>query len=222
MTQTKEFPSKLYGRVSKSGQKMVWTRTGYGDGDRPEDGVAGIYESDKGHRTRICAGAFRCLMTDGRMEALDGKEVLTWGDEFGAQLERLGITGHLLYQGGGKWGEVPSVYWFSDEAFEKLGADPEENWEGKDAAWRHAYGGNIDTETRATVNGHYIYGPGPGKFDELLNYICDTAGASQPRNVAVVTAELAKANFVSLGTLFARYQPVQPHVAPESGRPLTL
>lgn len=138
------------------------------------------------------------------------KEILTWGAEVPTQFARLNIAPVLAYRGSGI---VPSVYEFTNEQFAVLDADPGENWEGRDSGWRYAKGSNLSSDIRRVrINHHYLYGfvkwgKSCGPYDTLLEYICDSIGASQPRNVAAVTADLANLNGLSLGKLFLRYQP---------------
>lgn len=44
------------------------------------------------------------------------------------------------------------------------------------------------------------------KFHNLLQYLCDEMGVSQPRNVCALTKDLAKYNNIKLSELFKQYQ----------------
>lgn len=44
------------------------------------------------------------------------------------------------------------------------------------------------------------------KYHDLLQYLCDECGVSQPRNVCALTTDLAKYNNMKLSELFKKYQ----------------
>lgn len=43
-------------------------------------------------------------------------------------------------------------------------------------------------------------------FSSLTEYLCDEIGASQPKNVCALAMDLAKANGMSMGELFEKYE----------------
>ena len=43
-------------------------------------------------------------------------------------------------------------------------------------------------------------------FSSLLEYLCDEVGCSQPKNVCACAMDLAKANHMSMGALFEKYE----------------
>ncbi len=65
------------------------------------------------------------------------KEILVWGD-ITPEFARLGITGECAYKGN------PSVFCVSDDAFEVLCADPEENWDDTEVCWHPVFPGRVD------------------------------------------------------------------------------
>lgn len=44
------------------------------------------------------------------------------------------------------------------------------------------------------------------KYNDLLQYLCDEMGCSQPKNVCALTKDLAKYNNMKLSELFKKYQ----------------
>lgn len=44
------------------------------------------------------------------------------------------------------------------------------------------------------------------KFSDLLRYLCDEMGCSQPRNICALTKDLARYNNMKLSELFKKYQ----------------
>lgn len=211
MAQKREFPTKIYGRFTNTGAKAHWTLYGYRPEDDGEYPHAGVYTDGEGGASGLTEEGLLYGIQNGHILPLDGTEVLTWGKDIPAQFERIGIRPLRVFDASGYKGpfNVPSVYWMAEAEFVKLDADPEENWEGKDAAWRWADGSNLDEpEVRASVNGHWMTGWKGGKYRHLTEYLCNALGVSTEKNIAAVAAELAQAHLLSIGALFTKYQPV--------------
>lgn len=73
--------------------------------------------------------------------------------------------------------------------------DLKDEWRELDAIERAEYG----------TMGEYIRTWSTFEFNNLAEYLCDELGASTPKNVCALTVDLAKANKMSLGELFATY-----------------
>ncbi|MDT8901851.1 hypothetical protein [Anaeroselena agilis] len=143
------------------------------------------------------------------------KEILVFGEGIEQHFERIGIKPKITWSGHG-WrpDDNLSVCQMSDEEFELLCADPEENWDNSESGWRYSESSNmVEPIGRFTINGRYLkawvveeadtYGR---KWDFVLRYFCDAIGASQPRNVTALAAHLAKINDMTLGQFMERYQ----------------
>ena len=140
------------------------------------------------------------------------KEILVWGD-IEPEFAKLGIQSKHVYQGSSE-ALIPSVYELTDEDFDRLRAIPEEEW-NQAVAWRYAEGSHLGptADHRVIVNGRYMQGwhghdHRPGRrYDSLLEYLC-AYGVSQPRNISALTADLSRSNNLTLGQLFAKFQPL--------------
>lgn len=145
------------------------------------------------------------------------KAILVWGG-IEPEFAKLGISAENTYKASpdrNGYMTIPSVYELADEDFERLEAIPEEDW-NQAVAWRYAEGSNMGPpDRRVIVNGRHMQGwhghsHWPGRrYDDLLQYMCDEIGASQPRNVTALAVDLARANNLALGQLFAKYQPTK-------------
>lgn len=65
------------------------------------------------------------------------------------------------------------------------------------------------------INGHEMLGwsdeswedeDEEDEFDDLTTYLCDVVGVSQPKNVCACAMDLAKANDMTMGELFTKYE----------------
>lgn len=140
-------------------------------------------------------------------------EILVWGD-IQPELDRLGIKGTKAYQSTGRRTDI-SVWALTQEDYQVLLDDPmgEEHWLEAGVGWRHAEGAVLGTPDRYTIVNHHrllawhnsIYRAG-GPYQDLLTYLEDSQGLTTERNVAAVTADLARCNGLSLAGLFAKYQ----------------
>lgn len=86
---------------------------------------------------------------------------------------------------------------------------------GEDAWWRSSDGSNLgDPDITVYVNGHEMLGWSDEFWEEefeihssnLTTYLCDVVGASQPKNVCACAMDLAKANSMTMGELFSRFE----------------
>ena len=112
------------------------------------------------------------------------------------------------------------VYTVSDELFNVMCDMTEEEFvelAGEDAWWRYAEGSVLGVpDKKIYVNGQEMLGWGKPWENEdeepeiyasnLSNYLCDSIGASQPRNVCALAVDLAKYNNMTMGELFEKYE----------------
>lgn len=146
------------------------------------------------------------------------KEILTMGD-ITKDFNRLGVIVRQTYNG-----ERYSVCEITEEEFKILCDEPniEGTWE--DGGWRYCDGSNqgIPSEKVVINNKELLcwYEPDDSDDEEveedeesyipqytnLLEYLCDHMGCSQPRNVCALTKDLAKYNSIKLSELFKTYQ----------------
>lgn len=151
-------------------------------------------------------------------------EILTMGnieDDF----RRLGITLRETYNGSDY-----GVCEVTEEEFKKLCDEPDDlygAWE--EGGWRYCKGSNqgIPTKKVLIMNKELVAWYDDSldfdseeereeylkdnndvseKFHDLLQYLCDEMGCSQPRNVCALTKDLAKYNNMKLSELFLKYQ----------------
>lgn len=50
---------------------------------------------------------------------------------------------------------------------------------------------------------------GMKKYQSLSEYLCEFIGASTPHNVVSCAMDLAKFNYLTMGELFKKYEPVE-------------
>jgi hypothetical protein len=150
------------------------------------------------------------------------KEILTMGD-ITKDFNRLGITIRQTYKTNDS--DEYGVCEVTDEEFKILCDEPDDvagTWE--DCGWRYCEGSNqgIPSEKLVVNNKKLICWYEPYEDDEegledeeepctpqytnLLEYLCDHMGCSQPRNVCALTKDLAKYNNMKLSELFKIYQ----------------
>lgn len=118
-------------------------------------------------------------------------------------------------------GNSYEVWEVSDELFKQMCDMSEEKFvelAGEEAFWRHSEGSNLGAPyEKNTVNGHKMISWSKGylrceesrrskKYESLSEYLCDCVGASTPKNVCALSATLAKANGVTMGELFEKYE----------------
>lgn len=152
-------------------------------------------------------------------------EILSFGD-ITKDFERLGVTLRQTYVG-----EDYSVCEVTEDEFKTLDNEPDIEGTWQDGGWRYAEGSNQFTPNeKIKINGKEIIawyddsndfdseeereeyleehdGIMPlEEYQDLLTYLCDEVGCSQPRNVCAVTIDLAKYNNVKLSELFKIYQ----------------
>lgn len=135
-------------------------------------------------------------------------EILVQGNIEG-DLKRLGIEATRTY---GDEHTDYQVYEVSDEDFEKLSADTEDNgW--KDGGWRWAKGSNMGAPNdKKTVCGERLIcwdrsdGWKEDEYGDLLTYLCEEMGCSAFRNVCALAKDLAEFNNMTMAQLFEKYQ----------------
>lgn len=154
------------------------------------------------------------------------KEILIMGDVT-KDFERLGITLRQTYNGADY-----GVCEVTEEDFKKLCDEPDDVFGAWDeCGWRYCEGSNQEApnqkvlmmgkeiiawydntydfdseeEKEAYLEEHNGVMP-LEKFCDLLQYLCDEMGCSQPRNVCALTKDLAKYNNMKLSELFKTYQ----------------
>ncbi|AEB77661.1 hypothetical protein ADU80_04830 [Clostridium botulinum] len=154
------------------------------------------------------------------------KEILTMGDVT-KDFTRLGIEIRQTYNGA-DYGVVE----VTEEEFKTLCDEPDDifgAWEK--SGWRYCEGSNqavpaqkilimnkeivawydnsddfdSEEEKRTYLEEHNGIMP-LEKFHDLLQYLCEGMGCSQPRNVCALTKDLAKYNYMKLSELFKIYQ----------------
>ena len=153
------------------------------------------------------------------------KEILTMGKIIN-DFKRLGIKVRQTYNG-----EEYGVCEVTEEEFEILCNEPDIEDAWNDCGWRYCEGSNQDIpEQRILLNGKEIIawyddsedfeneeekeaylkecgGTMPLEvYNNLLEYLCDYMGCSQPRNVCALTKDLAKYNNIKMSELFKIYQ----------------
>lgn len=142
------------------------------------------------------------------------KEILIMGNILN-DFNRLGITVRQTYNG-----EDYGVCEVTDEEFEILCNDSKEDDNWNDCGWRYCEGSNQGIPNKVLMindrklkcwcdyeledeNDDYP------EYENLLNYLCDEMGCSQPRNVCALTKDLAKYNNTKLSKLFQKYQGIR-------------
>lgn len=146
-------------------------------------------------------------------------EFLTMGN-ITKDFNRLGIPVRQTYNG-----KDYGVCEVTDEEFKIMLEEPDDiegTWE--DCGWRHCNGSNQgntnstliikgkelkcwytpwadDEETEDKDNESYL-----PKYNNLLTYLCDEVGVSQPRNVCALAKDLSKYNDITMAQLFKTYQ----------------
>ncbi len=132
-------------------------------------------------------------------------------------------------------GKMYEVWKVSDELFEKMNNMSEEEFielAGDDAFWRYSDGSVLgEPDNTYTIKGNYLRAweqhdrtewcdgcecddeescvecmDYSREFSSLLEYLCDEVGVSQPKNVCACAMDLAKANNMSMGELFRKYE----------------
>lgn len=153
------------------------------------------------------------------------KEILTMGNVTN-DFKRLGVEVRQTYNG-----EEYGVCEVTEEEFKILCNEPDTEGTWDDCGWRYCEGSNqAMPEQKILLNGKEIIawyddsedfedeeekqwyleengGVMPlEEFSDLLQYLCDEMGCSQPRNICALTKDLAKYNNIKLSELFKIYQ----------------
>lgn len=151
------------------------------------------------------------------------KEILVWGNPE-KDFARLRVNPELTWKGIG-WDKEDEirVYEINEDDFKILCDEEDDERYWQDAGWRYCEGSNQGVpEFKAKVNGKDLicwYEPFIDEEDEddepyyeefkhLLQYLCDSVGASQPRNVCALAMDLAKYNNMKMAELFKEYQEI--------------
>lgn len=148
------------------------------------------------------------------------KELLTMGDVT-EEFNRLGIIVRQTYNG-----EDYGICEVTEEEFKILCDEPDIEGTWEDCGWRYCEGSNqcmvnavlsvknkelkcwfepaeIDYENLDENYEEDDYIP---QYSNLLAYLCEQKGCSQPRNVCALTKDLAKYNNMTMAELFKAYQ----------------
>lgn len=121
-------------------------------------------------------------------------------------------------------GDIYEVWSVPEETFKYMCDMSEERFvelAGEDAWWRSSSGSNLgEPDTKVYVNGLEMLGWTDETWEDedeedeyeihassLTTYLCDVVGASQPRNVCACAMDLAMYNHMTMGELFAKYEP---------------
>lgn len=152
------------------------------------------------------------------------KEILTFGD-ITKDFLRLDVEIRQTYDS-----EDYGVCEVTEEEFKILCDDGETDVTWQDGGWRYNEGSNQGIpNNKVIINNKEIiawyddssdfdseeekqeylkeYGTIPlEQYRDLLTYLCDEMGCSQPRNVCALTKDLAKYNNIKLSELFRKYQ----------------
>lgn len=145
------------------------------------------------------------------------KEILVMGN-ISEDFKRLGIEVRKTYDG-----EDYGVCEVIEEEFKILCDEPDIEGTWKDGGWRHCEGSNQGVPSDVTlINGkglkvwlkkyedededeedeeEYVM-----TYSNLLEYMYDEVGASQPKNVCALAKDLAKYNGIKMSELFREYQ----------------
>jgi hypothetical protein len=143
------------------------------------------------------------------------KEIL--GGELDKAFIDLSINAKKTYEGNTFLDDKTQIWELSDEDFERICEFDDKTWKDNWGWWRSAEGSNMSNPiSRFNVNHHYMKAWDSNNrleglkyfrdYKNLLGYICDEIGASQPRNVCALAVDLAKINNMKLGELFKKYQ----------------
>ncbi|WJV20803.1 hypothetical protein QU593_10335 [Rossellomorea marisflavi] len=135
------------------------------------------------------------------------KEILA--ESLDIAVEELGIVAEKTYEG-----EQYQIWKLSDSEYDVLASVSEEDWKNEYGMWRYSEGSVLDGQVVSlTVKGKELIGFGDTMYDygitehkDLLSYLCDELGVSQPRNVAAVVVDLADMNEMTVSDLFNTYE----------------
>lgn len=116
------------------------------------------------------------------------------------------------------------VWLMDDEIFNMISNMSEEDFvkfAGEDAWWRSSSGSVLYSldKGEVTINNHKMIGwirkpwdeeiSTDIKYSSLTEYLCEFIGASTPHNVVACAMDLAKFNYLIMGGLFKKYEPVE-------------
>ncbi len=145
------------------------------------------------------------------------------GGNLDVAFKELNIDAIKTYEGNTHLNSSTQVWEVSDRDFERLCNIDEDDWEDEWGWWRSSVGSNIRNPlTIFKIKGQELIAwDGDNRIEEdkaddkylfereycnLLDYLCDEIGTSQPRNVCALTVDLAKINNMKLSELFIKYQ----------------
>lgn len=121
----------------------------------------------------------------------------------------LGIQAKCMYRSQNEHSLCAYEVWqLSDADFNKLSDIPDDDWKDNWGFWRYAPGANIDNQPvrNTIINGHEIlarYDETRAVYPDLLTYFCEEWGASSPKNVCALAADMAQLNGMTMGELFS-------------------
>ena len=152
------------------------------------------------------------------------KEIL--GGNLDLAFEELGIDAIKTYEGNTNLDKNSQVWELRDEDFGEFCNISDNDWKREWGWWRSAEGSNMRNplETFKIKGQEIIAWDGANRLEadkaddeddrylfereyyNLLEYMCDEMGASQPRNVCALATDLARINNIKMGELFQKYQ----------------
>lgn len=155
------------------------------------------------------------------------KEIL--GGELDLAFKELGINAVKTYEGNTNLDDKTQIWEVDEEGFERLCDLDDDNWEDDWGWWRSAEGSNMYNELdEYTINNSKIIAWDgdnrlafeeenedgdeddrwwfPREYSNLLGYLSEEIGASQPRNVCALAVDLANINNIKMSELFRRCQ----------------
>lgn len=116
------------------------------------------------------------------------------------------------------------VWLMNDEIFDMISDMSEEKFvkfAGEDAWWRSSNGSVLYSldKGEVTINNQKMIGwirkpwneeiSKDIRYQSLSEYLCEFIGASAPQNVVACAIDLAKLNYLTMGKLFGKYEPVE-------------
>lgn len=155
------------------------------------------------------------------------KEIL--GGELDLAFKELEINAVKTYEGNTKLDDKTQIWEVDEEGFERLCDMNDDDWKENWGWWRSAEGSNMCNELDEYIinNSKIIAWDGnnrlafeeenedgdeddrwwfPRKYSNLLGYLSEEIGASQPRNVCALVVDLANINNIKISELFRKCQ----------------
>lgn len=148
------------------------------------------------------------------------------GGNLDVAFNELNIDAIKTYEGNTHLDGITQVWELTQEDFEKLCNIGENDWNDDWGWWRSAVGSNmcnplstfkikgqeiaawdgdnrIEDDKAEDEDDRYLF---EREYHNLLEYMCEEIGASQPRNVCALAVDLANINNIKVSNLFKKYQ----------------